>query len=84
MIQNLLILGDPTTRTFNETSFAQQAISFKCLNFEGESPSTNWMPRWEDCPAGIRAQVVCSFYLLLDNIATKSRMYRTFLAVGME
>jgi len=50
--------GDPTLRIYNESSFSQQAISYKCLNFDTESTTTNHLPLWEDCPAGIRAQVV--------------------------
>ena len=44
-------------RTWDESSKAQKAVSFNCLDFEGTSVTYNWLPS-VNCPSGIRAQIV--------------------------
>ena len=44
---------------YDPTSFAQQAITYLCLNFNGDSPRFNELPRMK-CPSGIRSQIVCA------------------------
>ncbi|KAF8621991.1 hypothetical protein AX15_007345 [Amanita polypyramis BW_CC] len=53
---SLLWPGDPTLRTYNSNSFAQQAITFLCLDFNGVSTRHNGLPL-TSCPSGIRAQI---------------------------
>ncbi|KAF8519603.1 hypothetical protein BU17DRAFT_89721 [Hysterangium stoloniferum] len=52
-----MISGDPTLRTYNASSFAQQAISFLCLDFNGASTKHTGLPVGVSCPSGIRAQI---------------------------
>lgn len=51
-----MLSGDPTLRTYNASSFAQQAITFLCLDFNGVSTKHNELPSGT-CPSGIRAQI---------------------------
>ncbi|KAJ4481131.1 hypothetical protein J3R30DRAFT_3287236 [Lentinula aciculospora] len=51
------IAGDTTLRTLNPSSFAQQAITFLCLQFSGTSNRYNELPIGLSCPAGIRSQI---------------------------
>jgi len=51
------MLGDPTLRTYDPNSFAQQAVTFLCLDFNGVSTKHNELPA-KSCPSGIRAQIV--------------------------
>ncbi|KAF9048855.1 hypothetical protein BJ165DRAFT_1342919 [Panaeolus papilionaceus] len=51
-----MLSGDPTLRTYDPNSFAQQAITYICLDFNGVSSKWNFLPPI-DCPSGIRAQV---------------------------
>ena len=51
-----MISGDMFLRTYDANSFAQQAITFLCLDFSGESKRYNELPPTK-CPSGIRAQV---------------------------
>ncbi|KAK0486751.1 hypothetical protein EDD18DRAFT_1193686 [Armillaria luteobubalina] len=48
---------DPNLRTLNASSFAQQAITFLCLNFNGVSTKYNELPINQDCSSGIRSQI---------------------------
>ncbi len=57
-----MISGDPDLRTLNASSFAQQAITFLCLDFDGVSARTNELPVDQDCPSGIRAQIVSALH----------------------
>jgi len=50
-------LGDPTLRTYDPNSYAQQAVTFLCLDFDGVSTRHNELPA-ASCPSGIRAQIV--------------------------
>jgi hypothetical protein len=51
-----MLSGDPTLRTYNASSFAQQAVTFLCLDFNGVSTKYNELPPIS-CPSGIRAQI---------------------------
>ncbi|KAJ3869374.1 hypothetical protein EV359DRAFT_69979 [Lentinula novae-zelandiae] len=48
---------DTTLRTLNASSFAQQAVTFLCLQFSGTSNRYNELPVGVSCPAGIRSQI---------------------------
>ncbi|KAI0676211.1 WSC-domain-containing protein [Trametes maxima] len=50
-----MLAGDTTRRTFNESSLADQAITFVCLDDSG-SPQGNALPN-KPCSGGLRAQV---------------------------
>ncbi|KAJ7619264.1 hypothetical protein FB45DRAFT_930270 [Roridomyces roridus] len=52
-----MISGDTTLRTYDPTSFAQQAITFLCLDFNGVSTKYNQLPAGVGCPSGIRSQI---------------------------
>ncbi|KAL0056539.1 hypothetical protein AAF712_016856, partial [Marasmius tenuissimus] len=52
-----MLSGDPTLRTYDPKSYAQQAITFLCLDFNGVTSRYNELPRGKRCPSGIRAQV---------------------------
>ncbi|KAG6826748.1 hypothetical protein H0H93_016238, partial [Arthromyces matolae] len=47
---------DPTLRTYDPTSYAQQAVTFLCLDFSGTSVRYNSLPP-VSCPSGVRAQI---------------------------
>ncbi|KAJ3756048.1 hypothetical protein EV360DRAFT_48622 [Lentinula raphanica] len=47
---------DPTLRSYNASSYAQQAVTFLCLDFDGTSTKYNSLPP-VSCPSGIRAQI---------------------------
>ncbi|KAF8071559.1 hypothetical protein FPV67DRAFT_1667052 [Lyophyllum atratum] len=51
-----MLSGDPTLRTYDPNSHAQQAITFLCLDFNGVTTRHNSLPT-KACPSGIRAQV---------------------------
>ncbi|KAF9266429.1 hypothetical protein L218DRAFT_942153 [Marasmius fiardii PR-910] len=51
-----MISGDPLLRTYDPASFAQQAITFLCLDFNGVTTKHNELPA-KVCPSGVRAQV---------------------------
>jgi len=51
-----MLSGDPTLRTYDPNSHAQQAITFLCLDFNGVTTRHNSLPA-KVCPSGIRAQV---------------------------
>ncbi|KAF9003018.1 hypothetical protein BDQ17DRAFT_1481235 [Cyathus striatus] len=51
-----MLSGDPTLRTYDSNSFAQQAVSFLCLDFNGVSTQHNGLPL-TPCPSGVRAQI---------------------------
>ncbi|KAF6749726.1 hypothetical protein DFP72DRAFT_535796 [Ephemerocybe angulata] len=51
-----MLSGDPSLRTFDPSSFAQQAITYLCLDFEGKSERYNELPK-RRCPSGIRSQI---------------------------
>ncbi|KAI4517394.1 hypothetical protein K525DRAFT_243415 [Schizophyllum commune Loenen D] len=52
-----MIAGDENLRTFDNDSVSQHAISYKCLQFDGQPMQDyNGLPP-VSCPAGIRAQI---------------------------
>ncbi|KAJ4480249.1 hypothetical protein J3R30DRAFT_3470805 [Lentinula aciculospora] len=51
-----MITGDMSLRSYNQSSYAQQAITFLCLDFNGVSTKYNMLPP-VSCPSGIRAQI---------------------------
>jgi len=51
-----MISGDPNLRTLDPSSFAQQAITFVCLDYNGVSSKYNELPT-KRCPSGIRSQI---------------------------
>ncbi|KAL9714496.1 hypothetical protein Ac2012v2_002811 [Leucoagaricus gongylophorus] len=51
-----MLSGDPTLRTYDPNSYAQQAVTFLCLDFDGVSTRHNELPA-ASCPSGIRAQI---------------------------
>lgn len=51
-----MLSGDPTLRTYDPNNYAQQAITFLCLDFNGVSSRHNELPV-KSCPSGIRAQI---------------------------
>lgn len=51
-----MLAGDPFQRNYTGT-FAAQAVSFNCLNYNGPAePETNGLPDY-NCPDGLRAQI---------------------------
>ncbi|KAF7297324.1 Wsc domain [Mycena indigotica] len=52
-----MISGDLTLRTLDASSFAQQAVTFLCLDFNGKSVRYNELPVGKHCPSGIRSQI---------------------------
>ncbi|KIJ47814.1 hypothetical protein M422DRAFT_777984 [Sphaerobolus stellatus SS14] len=52
-----MISGTTTLRTYDPTSFAQQAVTFLCLDFSGTSTRYNQLPVGISCPSGIRSQI---------------------------
>lgn len=65
------LIGDTTLRSYNASSYAQQAITFLCLDFNGVSTKYNMLPP-VSCPSGIRAQIVRAFYDFLPYSANVS------------
>jgi Domain of unknown function (DUF1996) len=52
-----MISGTPELRSYNASSYAQQAVTFLCLDFNGVSTRHNELPTGQ-CPSGVRAQIV--------------------------
>ncbi len=52
-----MITGNPTLRTYDSSSYAQQAVTFLCLDFTGTTTKFNSIPP-QACASGIRAQIV--------------------------
>ncbi|KAF8903706.1 hypothetical protein CPB84DRAFT_1845684 [Gymnopilus junonius] len=77
-----MLSGDPTLRTYNPNSFAQQAVTFLCLDFNGVSTKFNELPA-QSCPSGIRAQI--NFPSCWDGKNTDSpdhKSHVSFLSTG--
>ncbi|RDB23529.1 hypothetical protein Hypma_009210 [Hypsizygus marmoreus] len=51
-----MISGDPNLRTFDASSFAQQAVTYLCLDFSKTSGKFNELPKGR-CRSGIRSQI---------------------------
>ncbi|KAK0226858.1 hypothetical protein EDD85DRAFT_777516 [Armillaria nabsnona] len=58
---DVIQIGDPNLRTLKASSFAQQAITFLCLNFNGVSTMYNELPVNQDCSSGVRSQIIRPF-----------------------
>ena len=58
-LQFRMISGTPTLRSYDPNSFAQQAVSFLCLDFDhGTPPPFTGLPSTPSgCPNGVRAQI---------------------------
>ncbi|KAI0074287.1 WSC-domain-containing protein [Panus rudis PR-1116 ss-1] len=57
-----MLAGDPNRRTYNASSFADQAISYVCLDYDNNhAGDPDWAERpnffTHQCPGGLRAQV---------------------------
>lgn len=52
-----VFLGSPLLRTYDSNSFAQQAVTFLCLDFNGQTTRHSELPK-KVCPSGVRAQIV--------------------------
>ncbi|KAL1734096.1 hypothetical protein EV714DRAFT_245468 [Schizophyllum commune] len=72
-----MVSGDPMLRTWDESSKAQKAVSFNCLDFEGTSVTYNWLPS-VNCPSGIRAQI--NFPMCWDGKNTDSDDHKSHVA----
>lgn len=76
-----MIAGNPNRRTYDGSSFADQAVSFVCLDYyNSHSGDPNWEQRNnffpQNCPDGMRAQVFfpsCWNGIDLDSADHKSR-----------
>ncbi|KAF8348791.1 hypothetical protein F5887DRAFT_1241665 [Amanita rubescens] len=77
-----MISGTPTLRTYDASSFAQQAVTFLCLDFNGVSTRSNELPPTE-CPSGIRSQI--NFPSCWDGVNVDSpdhKSHVSFLSTG--
>ncbi|KAF8147672.1 hypothetical protein B0H34DRAFT_738741 [Crassisporium funariophilum] len=72
-----MISGEPTLRSFDPSSFAQQAVTFLCLDFNGKSTRFNELPK-QRCPSGIRSQI--NFPSCWDGINTDSPDHKSHVA----
>uniref|UniRef100_A0A8H8CIG2 DUF1996 domain-containing protein n=1 Tax=Psilocybe cubensis TaxID=181762 RepID=A0A8H8CIG2_PSICU len=72
-----MISGDLTLRTLNASSFAQQAVTFLCLDFSGQSSRFNELPKTR-CPSGIRSQI--NFPSCWDGVNTDSPDHKSHVA----
>jgi hypothetical protein len=74
-----------TLRSFDPASFAQQAITFLCLDFNGKSTRTNELPKGP-CASGIRSQIVGRHQVVVDvNLSLtwfETRNFRTSQVAG--
>lgn len=51
-----MLSGSPTKRSYDANSFAQRAIDYLCLDFNGKTTKHTGLPE-KNCPSGIRSQV---------------------------
>ncbi|KAJ7270728.1 hypothetical protein B0H12DRAFT_778321 [Mycena haematopus] len=78
-----MLSGDPTLRTLDPSSFAQQAITFLCLDFNGQSNRYNELPRGMSCPSGIRSQInFPSCWNGKDTDSDSHKSHVSFLSTG--
>ena len=64
-------------------SFAQEAVSFLCLDFNGVSTRSNFLPE-TPCPSGVRAQLVSLVCRTKSASSSHISLPRTFKAAGTE
>ncbi|OSD05015.1 WSC-domain-containing protein [Trametes coccinea BRFM310] len=77
-----MVAGDTNRRTYNASSFADQAVSYVCLDYNNDhTGDPNWAERPnffpQNCPDGMRAQVffpACWDGVNLDSPDHKSHM----------
>ncbi|KAJ7650806.1 WSC domain-containing protein [Roridomyces roridus] len=72
-----MISGTPTLRSYNASSYAQQAVTFLCLDFNGVTTKSNELPS-TNCPSGIRAQI--NFPSCWDGKNTDSSDHKSHVA----
>ncbi|PBK67676.1 hypothetical protein ARMSODRAFT_958669 [Armillaria solidipes] len=72
-----MITGNPTLRTYNSSSYAQQAVTFLCLDFTGTTTKFNSIPP-QACASGIRAQI--NFPSCWDGVNTDSTDHKSHVA----
>ncbi|KAF9552310.1 hypothetical protein CPC08DRAFT_698717 [Agrocybe pediades] len=72
-----MLSGNPDLRTFDPSSFAQQAVTFLCLDFNGKSTRFNELPK-QRCPSGIRSQI--NFPSCWDGVNTDSPDHQSHVA----
>ncbi|KAF7373559.1 Wsc domain [Mycena sanguinolenta] len=78
-----MLSGDPTLRTLDPSSFAQQAITFLCLDFSGTSTRYNELPKGMSCPSGIRSQInFPSCWNGKDTDSPSHKSHVAFLSTG--
>jgi hypothetical protein len=72
-----MLSGSPALRSYDANSFAQQAITFLCLDFNGQTTRHNEFPT-KICPSGIRSQV--NFPSCWDGKNTDSPDHKSHVA----
>ncbi|KAL1740771.1 hypothetical protein HDZ31DRAFT_46844, partial [Schizophyllum fasciatum] len=73
-----MISGDPSLRTFDESSIAQKAITYLCLDFDtGETTKTYDFPTTK-CKSGFRSQI--NFPMCWNGKDTDSDDHRSHVA----
>ncbi|KAF7312010.1 DUF1996 domain-containing protein [Mycena indigotica] len=72
-----MLSGTPTLRSYNPNDFAQQAVTFLCLDFSGTSTKFNQLPS-QSCPSGIRAQI--NFPSCWDGVNSDSPDHKSHVA----
>lgn len=72
-----MLSGSPNLRSYDANSFAQQAISFLCLDFNGQTTKHTGLPDG-NCPSGVRAQV--NFPSCWDGKNTDSPDHKSHVA----
>ncbi|PIL30120.1 hypothetical protein GSI_07738 [Ganoderma sinense ZZ0214-1] len=82
-----MVAGDSTRRTYNASSFADQAVSFVCLDYSGahnNDPDWAERPNFFDhtCPDGMRAQVF--FPSCWDGVNLDSADHKSHLAYPIQ
>ncbi|KAJ6577584.1 hypothetical protein B0H19DRAFT_1120494 [Mycena capillaripes] len=72
-----MLSGTPTLRSYNASSYAQLAVTFLCLAFNGVTTKHNELPTGE-CPSGIRAQI--NFPSCWDGVNSDSPDHKSHVA----
>ncbi|KAJ6483784.1 hypothetical protein C8R47DRAFT_560585 [Mycena vitilis] len=72
-----MLSGTPTLRSYDSSSYAQQAITFLCLDFSGTSTRHNELPT-TSCPSGVRAQI--NFPSCWDGVNSDSEDHKSHVA----
>ncbi|KAK0204476.1 WSC domain-containing protein [Desarmillaria ectypa] len=72
-----MITGTPMLRTYDSSSYAQQAVTFLCLDFTGTTTKFNSIPP-QACASGVRAQI--NFPSCWDGVNTDSADHKSHVA----